>query len=286
MGGARKFYRSDRMSLLTIVVAAVVLLLVFKSIGAMLRLDFSGSAIDQAQAQEKPEKAANVKLDGDAQAGKSDEESGDGAAEKAEETADGKDGEADGGKAETAEADGDDGAAAKDGTQANAEAGAASDESASDAGDQRFLSRSERAVLQSLAARRKSLDKRERKLDLKEKLLAATRKQVASRIKELKVIEAKIEQAFVKEEGRKKKKLKDIVSLYQNMKPKDAARIFNRLDMDVLLSVAGQMRPRNMAGIMAKMKPEVAERLTLELAANASAPKKSNELPSLTERAN
>jgi flagellar motility protein MotE (MotC chaperone) len=54
------------------------------------------------------------------------------------------------------------------------------------------------------------------------------------------------------------------------MKPKEAARIFDTLDMDILLSVVEQMRGRKMAPILANMNPEVAQRLTVELAARAS----------------
>ena len=32
--------------------------------------------------------------------------------------------------------------------------------------------------------------------------------------------------------------------MYENMKPRDAAKIFDRLDVDVLLQVASQINPR------------------------------------------
>ena len=45
----------------------------------------------------------------------------------------------------------------------------------------------------------------------------------------------------------------------------DAARIFDRLDIDILLKVAKQMNPRKMADIMGRMSPEASERLTVAL---------------------
>ena len=54
--------------------------------------------------------------------------------------------------------------------------------------------------------------------------------------------------------------------MYENMKAKDAARIFDRLDMRILLEVASQINPRRMSDILAQMTPEAAERLTVELA--------------------
>jgi flagellar motility protein MotE (MotC chaperone) len=54
------------------------------------------------------------------------------------------------------------------------------------------------------------------------------------------------------------------------MKAKDAAKIFDRLEMSVLIQVASQVNPRRMSDIMAQMMPEAAERLTVELANRAN----------------
>jgi flagellar motility protein MotE (MotC chaperone) len=50
------------------------------------------------------------------------------------------------------------------------------------------------------------------------------------------------------------------------MKPKDAARIFEKLDMETLLLVAERMKERKLAPIMAKMDPTKAKDITEELA--------------------
>jgi flagellar motility protein MotE (MotC chaperone) len=59
--------------------------------------------------------------------------------------------------------------------------------------------------------------------------------------------------------------------MYETMKPKDAARIFDRLDLKILVEVSTQMNPRKMSEVLAQMTPEAAERLTVELANRASA---------------
>ena len=61
------------------------------------------------------------------------------------------------------------------------------------------------------------------------------------------------------------------ITMYESMKPKDAARIFDRLDLRILVDVSTQMKPRQMAEILAQMSPESAERLTVELATRAGA---------------
>jgi flagellar motility protein MotE (MotC chaperone) len=58
--------------------------------------------------------------------------------------------------------------------------------------------------------------------------------------------------------------------MYEGMKPKDAARVFDRLEMPVLIEIASQIAPRKMSDIMGLMSPEAAERLTVELARRAS----------------
>jgi flagellar motility protein MotE (MotC chaperone) len=56
------------------------------------------------------------------------------------------------------------------------------------------------------------------------------------------------------------------------MKPKDAAKIFNNLDMNVLLRVAKTMSPRKMAPILAEMDAARAQELTVQMANLADRP--------------
>ena len=65
--------------------------------------------------------------------------------------------------------------------------------------------------------------------------------------------------------------LKNLVVMYEAMKPKDAARVFDRLSHDVLVPVVLQMNPRKMAEVLAVMSPEAAEKLTVALALRARA---------------
>ena len=128
------------------------------------------------------------------------------------------------------------------------------------------ISAAEREVLESLLARRKQLDELEKQLQLREKLLQAAEKRVEERIGELKAIEAKIESSFGKREEERKAQMQNVVSMYENMKPKRAARIFDKLEMSVLIDVVKQMKTRKMAPILAAMDAKVAQRLTVELA--------------------
>jgi len=53
---------------------------------------------------------------------------------------------------------------------------------------------------------------------------------------------------------------------YDRMKSRDAARIFDVLERDILVPVAAGMRTQALAGVLAEMKPENARALTRELA--------------------
>jgi len=70
--------------------------------------------------------------------------------------------------------------------------------------------------------------------------------------------------------------------MYESMKPKDAAKVFDRLEMSVLIEIALQIAPRKMSDILGLMQPEAAERLTVELARRAGGDNnKAAELPKI-----
>ena len=61
-----------------------------------------------------------------------------------------------------------------------------------------------------------------------------------------------------------------VVAIYEAMKPKDAAKIFNELDMLILIELAERMRERLI--VLADMDPTAANALTVELATRRSLP--------------
>jgi len=126
----------------------------------------------------------------------------------------------------------------------------------------------ERALLERLGERRDELQQRDRDIELRERLLENAEKKLEARINELKALEAKAEaasQAAAPEAAA----LKNVVTMYETMKPKEAARVFDRLAHDVLVPVVLQMNPKKMAEVLAVMSPEAAEKLTVALAGRA-----------------
>ena len=128
----------------------------------------------------------------------------------------------------------------------------------------------ERAILERLGERRQELDARARELEIRENLLKSAEKRLDGRVNELKTIEQQAGGSAARKDAEDAARLKGLVTMYENMKPKDAAKIFDRLEMPVLIAVVSQIKPRVMADILAQMQPDAAERLTTELASRAT----------------
>jgi flagellar motility protein MotE (MotC chaperone) len=141
----------------------------------------------------------------------------------------------------------------------------------------------ERAILERLQQRREELDTRARELDIRENLIKAAEQRIDAHLAEIKEVEGRIKVETEEKDQAEIARFKGLVTMYENMKPRDAAKIFDRLEMDVLIKVASQINPRVMADIMAQMTPDVADRLTVELASKAQGPAKNApaELPKI-----
>jgi flagellar motility protein MotE (MotC chaperone) len=135
----------------------------------------------------------------------------------------------------------------------------------------RIASPGERAILERLQTRRQELDTRNREMEMRENLLKAAEKRLEDKVAELKDTESRVNTAMGTRDKMEVQRFKSIVSMYENMKSKDAARIFDRLDMKILVEVSTQINPRKMSEILGQMSSDMAERLTVELANRASA---------------
>ena len=145
------------------------------------------------------------------------------------------------------------------------------------------VSPSERAILERLQARRQELEQRAREIEIRESLLKSAEKRIEGRVEEVKATEAKISTATGQKAEQDAARFKGIITMYEGMKPKDAAKVFDRLEMSVLYDIASQIAPRKMSDILGLMQPEAAERLTVELARRAGNDKSTStaELPKI-----
>ena len=131
--------------------------------------------------------------------------------------------------------------------------------------DPTLLTPAEIDLLQQLAERRQVLESREQEFEIRTGLLAAAESRIDKKVEELKVLRETISGLIKTFDAQQDAKLLSLVKIYENMKPKEAAKIFEELEMDTLLEVAERMKERKLAPIMAKMHPEKARDMTVEL---------------------
>ncbi len=132
--------------------------------------------------------------------------------------------------------------------------------------DNQIYSDSEIDVLQSLSSRRSKIEEQEKELAVKIAMLNAAEMQIDKKIQKLKNLESSIKQLVITYDEQEESKMKSLVTIYSSMKPKDAARIFNDLDMDILIKLFSQMKETKAAVILSAMDVGKANALTLELA--------------------
>ena len=121
-------------------------------------------------------------------------------------------------------------------------------------------------LLQRLSERREALDARERELELRAAALATAEGRLRDQIARLEELRAALEAQLDKRAAVEEERLASLIKIYERMRPKDAAAIFDRLEMPVLLEVVGGMREAKSAPVIAAMDPAKAQRLTTELA--------------------
>lgn len=136
----------------------------------------------------------------------------------------------------------------------------------------------ERALLESLSKRRKELDDWANTISMKESVLNATEKKINNKMEELKKLESEVSQLLELYKAKDDEKAKRLVKIYEDMKPADAAKILDHMEMGVLLEIAGGMKEDAAAKIFAKMDPNKAKEVTVKLAEQRrlSTPKSTN----------
>jgi flagellar motility protein MotE (MotC chaperone) len=132
--------------------------------------------------------------------------------------------------------------------------------------DPMLMSQSEIDILQNLAQRRVELDSWGNDLSMREQLLKAAELRIEGKLGELKGIQDSIKGSLKQHDDEQEAKLKSLVKIYETMKPKDAARIFDQLEMPILLDVIERMKEAKAAPVMAAMDADKAKKLTSELA--------------------
>lgn len=126
---------------------------------------------------------------------------------------------------------------------------------------------SERSIRERLSERREELRGTSNDLDSRERLIEEVERRLDAEAAERRAAEERRpDPGAAATADAETAILKGVVTMYETMKPKEAARIFDRLPQDVLVPVVRRINPRKMAEILAAMTPDMAEKLTVALA--------------------
>ncbi len=127
-------------------------------------------------------------------------------------------------------------------------------------------------IAAALERRRKRLLERERELDLREEALRAREADLARRLDRLERYKAELAELIETLDREEEERLARLVAVYENMKPKKAAQIFDRLELEVLLRVVTRMRESKLSLILAAMNPDRAREITRALSTSKPRP--------------
>lgn len=127
-------------------------------------------------------------------------------------------------------------------------------------------------VFQDLTKRRTELELKERKLGEREALLEAAQKELDKKVTEMEGLRDELRDLLKQQTAEEAARIQSLVKIYSGMKPKDAARIFNTLDTDILMDVIGNMPESKAGGIIALMDADRAKALTTLLAEQKKLP--------------
>jgi flagellar motility protein MotE (MotC chaperone) len=128
------------------------------------------------------------------------------------------------------------------------------------------LGEGERKLLLDLRHRRETLDARAKDLDQRDAELGAAAKRLTERADELSSLQSRLEGLEAGRQRHASENWQGLVRVYEAMKPREAALIFDALDMQVLLQVLDRMQDRRAAPVLAAMQPDRARLATQMLA--------------------
>lgn len=113
--------------------------------------------------------------------------------------------------------------------------------------------------LTNLNERKRQLDDRESELNRMEQELALQKETLEKRISELEQMRKQISEKLEDRVKIDNEKVDKLVEFYSNMKPPQAAKVFETMDEDLVVQIISKMKKKNAADILNLLKPEKAQ---------------------------
>lgn len=132
-----------------------------------------------------------------------------------------------------------------------------------------------RPLLDALKRREANLQEQENEIRVRMQALAVADREIEKRMSELVAAEESLRATLTLADSAAEDDIARLTTVYENMKPKDAAALFGTMDPEFAAGFLGRMRPENAAGIMSGLDPAAAYTISVVLAGrNANVPKK------------
>ncbi|MEM6564819.1 MAG: hypothetical protein AAF665_10255 [Pseudomonadota bacterium] len=129
-------------------------------------------------------------------------------------------------------------------------------------------------MLAAFQEREARVERLEYEIEMRRKALEVADEEIAKRLNVLRDAEASLSAMLSIADTAAEDDLAALTTVYENMKPKNAAAVFEEMEPDFAAGFLGRMRPDAAAGIMAGLSPEQAYTISVILAGrNANAPK-------------
>ncbi len=132
-------------------------------------------------------------------------------------------------------------------------------------GDNNFTD-AEIDMLKNLRNRRLTIKAQEEELRIDMAMMNLVKKSIDEKMHNLEKLQESAKNAMLQYETKQNANITALVKIYENMKPKDAAKIFDTLQIGVLLDVSSRMQEQKLAQILGQMSPEQAKNLTIAMA--------------------
>jgi flagellar motility protein MotE (MotC chaperone) len=130
------------------------------------------------------------------------------------------------------------------------------------------------ALLTAIRARETQLDAEEGRLADRAQTLSVAEKKLAEQLAAFDTAQKNLEKTLAMADEAAERDIARMTTVYENMKPADAARIFERMDVNFAAGLLSRMRPEIAADVLTGMNADSAYAVTLTIASrNAAVPK-------------
>ncbi|MGH1355020.1 MAG: MotE family protein [Thalassovita sp.] len=130
------------------------------------------------------------------------------------------------------------------------------------------------AMLEAFDLRKRRLDEREASIDARMQALTQADRDIAVQLAELREAEDALSRTLQFADQASERDVGRLVTVYETMKPKDAAALFEEMEPNFAAGFLARMKPEAAAGVMTGLTPETAYTISVVLAGrNMGVPK-------------